>query len=640
MNVRWFFVSLFLVGLNLIQSELTADSTRYAYPPKVSIEEVAEKITSASKDHPRLFADGETLHQLRESVKQSALKKRIADGVIKNAEALQDIPPVERKLEGRRLLSQSRRCLERVLTLSTAFYLTDDERFVRRCEREMLAAAAFEDWNPSHFLDVGEMTLALAIGYDWLYHQLAPESRETIAEAIVKKGVSLPWETRHKGWVRAENNWGQVCHAGLTAGAIAVMDFEPELAAKTIHNAITNVPRSMKAFAPQGSYPEGPGYWSYGTGFNVVLVDAIETTLGTDFGLSAAPGFSQTGGYLAMVTGPSGLTFNYADGGSGRSPQSSLFWFANRYNMPGWLRGETARFEKFRSDAGPKTAGRGGNRLLPLALLWMGNSASDESANVAQNKMPLHFSSGGTVPITIHRSDWDQAPATFLGTKAGSPSANHGNMDAGSFVLDADGVRWASDLGAEGYHGIESRGMDLWNRRQDSDRWKIFRQSNESHNTLVINGKLQRASGYAKVVDFSDDLNDPYTVIDLTDVYKDQVKSAVRTFRMLPSGEVTIQDEIQGLNPGATVRWGMITTGTPAPKSPSQSMVLLQNDKQFRLKLESPSSVEWQVIDTEKPRNEWDSANRGTRMIAAEAIAPTSGKLNILVRLSPGSTID
>jgi hypothetical protein len=37
----------------------------------------------------------------------------------------------------------------------------------------MLAAAAFSDWNPSHFLDVAEMTAALAIGYDWLYEEVS-----------------------------------------------------------------------------------------------------------------------------------------------------------------------------------------------------------------------------------------------------------------------------------------------------------------------------------------------------------------------------------------------------------------------------------------------------------------------------------
>ena len=72
----------------------------------------------------------------------------------------------------------------------------------------MLAAARFSDWNPSHFLDVAEMTFALAVGYDWLYDQLDRASRKEIRTAIVDKGVVLPFETRHKGWVRAQQQLG------------------------------------------------------------------------------------------------------------------------------------------------------------------------------------------------------------------------------------------------------------------------------------------------------------------------------------------------------------------------------------------------------------------------------------------------
>ena len=53
---------------------------------------------------------------------------------------------------------------------------------------EMKAVAAFPDWNPSHFLDVAEMTNALAIGYDWLYDDLTPTDRATIRAAIVEAG--------------------------------------------------------------------------------------------------------------------------------------------------------------------------------------------------------------------------------------------------------------------------------------------------------------------------------------------------------------------------------------------------------------------------------------------------------------------
>jgi hypothetical protein len=49
--------------------------------------------------------------------------------------------------------------------LAMAYHLSGDVEHVRRCEKEMLAAARFSDWNPSHFLDVAEMTFALAIGF-------------------------------------------------------------------------------------------------------------------------------------------------------------------------------------------------------------------------------------------------------------------------------------------------------------------------------------------------------------------------------------------------------------------------------------------------------------------------------------------
>jgi hypothetical protein len=251
--------------------------------------------------------------------------------------------------------------------------------------------------------------------------------------------------------------------------------------------------------------------------------------------------------------------------------------------------------------------------------------------------MPLHWFSEGDTPITIHRSSWKNPDAVFLGVKAGSPSANHGQMDIGSFVLDADGVRWAMDLGAEGYHGIESRGMNLWDRSQNSDRWTIFRQSNEGHNTLVIDGKLQIAKGKVPVISFSDNSKHPHTIVDLSPVYEGQAKSIHRGFKLLATREVLIQDELSGLKPGSRVRWGMITPATPGgPDGPR--LRLRQGEASMSLLIRSAGkSPSWQIIETSKPRNEWDSPNRGTCMAAFEAIAPTSGKITYAVVFTPES---
>ncbi len=610
----------------------------FSYPPAASLAEVRERVRRAPAGHPRLMANRAELLALQNTPAGATLRGAFKRAIVEQARMIWDLEPVERKLQGRRLLGQSRICLKRVVTLSLAFYLTGDPEHARRCQREMLAAARFRDWNPDHFLDVAEMTLALAIGYDWLYRELSEPVRREIRQAIIDKGVALPFETQHNGWVTRRNNWGQVCHGGLTAGALAVMEHEPELAARTVHSALQNVTHSMTAYAPRGSYPEGPGYWAYGTSYNVVLIAVLESVLGTDFGLSQAPGFGETGQYLSLMTGPSGQFFNYSDGSARRSPEAALHWFANRYARPDWLLGEASRLRAWIDGLNPQRAASRSARLLPLALLWMGSGAEDPEGVASRTppavspiRLPLHWQSGGDTPVAVHRTSWTDPNAVFVGLKGGAPSDNHGQMDVGSFVLDTGSVRWAIDLGAEGYHGIESRGMNLWNRAQDSDRWTIFRQSNQGHNTLVIDGMPQRVSGRGKMVGFSDGSDFPHSVVDMSSVYAGQAQSVRRGVALLPASMgVLIQDELGGLKPGSRVRWGMITPATPRILDGSRVELSL-GGATLTLEILSPRGAAWQVIDTATPRNEWDSPNPGTRMLAFESTAPQSGPLRLAV---------
>ncbi len=587
---------------------------------------VQERLASAPRVHPRLLANDADFAALRERVAAGGLAAELAAEILRQADALLTQPPVTRKMEGRRLLAQSRTCLARVLTLAMAWRLNGRPEHLRRCQEEMLAAAAFSDWNPSHFLDVGEMTFALAVGYDWLYHELDADARTRIRDGIVSKGLRTSQE--HEGWwVRATNNWGQVCHGGLVAGGLAILEDEPELAAAIVLRAVNNVHLSMHAYAPRGSYPEGPMYWSYGTTYNVLLIAMLEQATGSDFLLGTAPGFSLTGEYLSLVTGPSGRTFNYADGGDSRSHEPINHWFAERYGRPDWAAPEVALLRRRLATANA----RQGDRFAPLTLLWLRELPTDPPV-----QSPLHWASGGDVPVSVHRSGWKDREAIFVGLKAGAATANHGHMDAGSFVLDADGVRWGLDLGAEPYHAIEARGMKLWDRGQDSDRWRLFRLNNLSHNTLTINGHLHVAKGMARLVSFSAEGSFPHSVVDLGEVYAGQAEAVYRGVALLPSGQVLIRDSLRGLIPGDRVRWGMVTRATMA--GTTGAVVELTQDKQsLQLRLLAPADIVWNEVDTAQPRADWDSPNPGTRMVAFEAIAPADGKIELAVLFTPGS---
>ena len=129
------------------------------------------------------------------------------------------------------------------------------------------------------------MTMALAIGYDWLYHYLSEESRNKIATAIYEKGLRPSENDKHAWFFKADHNWNQVCNAGMIYGALAIMDRSPEYCQALIEKCLKSNPIAQKCYEPDGGYPEGAGYWDYGTSFEVMLVAALQSALGTDAGI-------------------------------------------------------------------------------------------------------------------------------------------------------------------------------------------------------------------------------------------------------------------------------------------------------------------------------------------------------------------
>ena len=138
--------------------------------------------------HPRLLLLKGEENSIIEATKKEVLKMKVYDVIINESKVILSKSPIEHKLEGKRLLSQSQAFLNRIFYLSFAYRVTLDTRFAERAEKEMITVAAFPDWNPSHFLDVAEMTTCMAIGYDWLYQYLSTNSRNNISTSIINLG--------------------------------------------------------------------------------------------------------------------------------------------------------------------------------------------------------------------------------------------------------------------------------------------------------------------------------------------------------------------------------------------------------------------------------------------------------------------
>ncbi len=575
-------------------------------------------------DHPRiLLLKGQEV-DIKQTMGGDKTWTQLHQAILTECDAIVELPQVERIKIGRRLLDKSREALRRIFFLSYAWRMTHQDTYLKRAEKELLAIAAFSDWNPTHFLDVAEMTMAAAIGYDWLYDDLSPESRSVIREAILTKGLQPSLDSKYNGWLRASHNWNQVCNAGMAYGAMAIFDDQPALARQIINRSVNSVTLPMGDYGPDGSYPEGYGYWGYGTSFNVMLISALDNLFKTDFGLSQQPGFLKTAGFMENMTGPSGASFNFSDSGVKGELQPAMFWFANKLNEPSLLWQE----RPFLTDPA-LTKQQVRNRLLPATLLW---SKGLKITNLMPPKNTLWVGEGKT-PVAFMRTSWADPAAIYVAMKGGTPSTNHAHMDVGSFVMDADGVRWAMDFGMQQYESLESKGVDLWNMKQHSQRWQVFRYGNSVHNTLTVNDSLQRVSGNATITSSSATPAFMNATTDLTDLYSDGLTKANRGIAIVDKAYVVVRDELQTPATGATVRWTMLTPATVKLVSATKAE-LTQAGKTLLLQVQEPTTVTLKTWPTDPP-HDYDALNPGTVRVGFEVTMPASAKTALTVLLIP-----
>ena len=579
--------------------------------------------------HPRLIASTEDFTALRAQIKTDPVSARFFAELSQRADAMLAQPPVTYKMEGKRLLGVCREALERISTLAMLARLTGDARYSDRAIVEMRAVSAFQDWNPSHFLDTAEMTLGLAIGYDWLHEQLSAEDRITIARAILELGLK-PSETgpaENHWWISAINNWNQVCHAGMVAGAIAIADQQPEVSRRIIERTASNLHFAADGYAPDGAYPEGPAYWGYGTTWHVILVQAIEKFTGKPSGLDSFPGFLASADYMLQMETPTGAFYNYSDCPWVTGVNLTQYWFARKTGRADLLFGNGALLAAICDGIAAQLEVE---RIRALALLWI-----DPRLNTAAAPPPLSWYGRGPNPVATHRSAWGDPHATFIGLKGGAASLPHGHMDSGSFLLEADGVRWAVDLGLQEYITLESKGVDLWSMEEGGPRWNVFRLGPEAHNILRFDGAPPRVAGRGELVRFS--AEPPTAVVNLDAVYAGQVASVSRGVALQRDRSVLIRDEWSTSAKAVEVTWQMLTHADHAQASEGE-VHLAEGNATLTLRVLKPAEAKITIEDFSEPRTPTDAPNPKLKRITITTHTAASTTGGFIIHAVPGSS--
>ncbi|HWS00834.1 MAG TPA: heparinase II/III family protein, partial [Prolixibacteraceae bacterium] len=483
------------------------------------------------KSQPRLVLNTNIEKELLIKLKSDPVVQNLYKAIQKNAELIQSKPLLERKLQGRRLLSVSREMLYRINMLGMVYRIEKNQKVLKRINEEVVAVCNFSDWNPSHYLDVAEMSMAVAFALDWTAGKLPNSTINLALNSLIEKGIKPSYNAKgNTGWIKGSNNWNQVCNGGMIAASIAIAEKDPELAAKTISRSLDGMPYSLKEYAPDGVYPEGSTYWGYGTSFSVVTSAMLESAFGTDFGLADYPAFQKSAVFRVLMNTPSGWYFNFADCGDKRSEGGdvTLAWFATKTGNKAFF--ERERFLLPATDLGELS------RISGAALVWISQYKEKEGM-----KIPTAWKGDGSNPIVIFTGGENDTRGYYFGGKGGRGTTSHGNMDAGSFIFELDGERWVVDPGNQSYNEVEQAGFDLWGNCQECQRWILLTKNNFGHSTVSVNNSLFVNNGYAALKDFKDGAA-PEATFDMTAVYGENMKSASRRFLKENNQSILIED--------------------------------------------------------------------------------------------------
>jgi hypothetical protein len=571
-------------------------------------------LASLAPNHPRLLLTDDGLERLRSDLPGDPVLQRYANDVLAQAEQNCIAPPL-RDERTPTMIQTSRECLERIYSLALAWRLTRQQRFAAAAIDNLETVCDFRDWNPSHFLDTAEMTHAVAVGYDWLFDVLNPGTRARIHEALLSKGLEPGvriYDAGTEWWIDSRFNWNLVCNGGLSIGALALDDLprRTDVAKAVAERAVAALRIALASYKEDGAWPEGPVCWQLATRYVAYALGALSTALGDCRSLDTMPGLAETGHFPIYLAGPTGQYLNYADSAE-KSLLGSLpcsFWLSRTYDDASFAAEEHVRLAH--------------RPARPEHLVWY-------VPPTVRPALKLDRVFRGIVDVAVMRSSWDDPNALFIGIQSGSHHIGHGHLDAGNFELDALGVRWARDLGADNYglHGY-------WAGQEGGRHWTYFRLSSTSHNLVTLDSQDYELGAHGKLPNLRSQQLSASMVFELDGAWPDRAERLRRGIAMVAARTaVLVQDEVE-LSRSAEIAWGMTTDAEIELVTERWARLSLGGRRLNAQILSSEARFAVESPEREPP----ESRNSGVRRLVARVTA-APGPLRIAILLAPADGI-
>ena len=534
-----------------------------------------------AKGHPRLLADESGFADLRKKVTVRRFRYptlyRLHSEVMTRAAKIVELD------RGFTSAGEHALIVDNILACAYAYKMTGKPSFLEKVQADVAKVCTFDSWNPGG-LSIGELSFALGIVYDWLYYDLSLDERTEIHKTLVERGIRPMYKNNRNA--KITGNWNQINLGGVSVASMAIYEKDKNIAVQQIEKAVAgNLKGVERIYSPHGNYAEGLGYWEYGGNYQACFLSCLQEIFGHTAGIADVEGFLESGEYALYMHGTMDTSFSYSDGGAYADPVLlTSWWFAAQNDDPTLVYREKMRLEDKEDEAYKNTPldleGRRYYRLLPAIIVAIRDFDID-SRKVCPPVKEV-WRGQGEMPVVIVRHGWKfDGSDVYLGVKGGLANTwdtsltSHGHMDAGSFVFEAEGVRWSDDIMrppyGEWYTAMRKAETPRKYNVQEGVMWDTFRISNLCHSTIVsrtndgsVKGKLHSTdydvNGFASIDRVIDSLGRQGAVVNMTAPMKGQVKSARRTIELVGGTELVVTDEITALDDlDCPVEWRMLS---------------------------------------------------------------------------------
>jgi len=552
-------------------------------------------LATVKKERPRLLMNAAGFAALKNRVGSDAITKNLLASLKATAEKIIELPElVQVRGEAAANNNPGAKVIFRMSTLGTLNYVDGDPRWKDYAVRELISMSMFTNWHPGEMNSCAQFVWGMSVGYDMFRTSMNPEQAAKIKKALIELGVDaliaqlkgepLPVTTTRPEPGQApaskpdpktartivegrEPDAEEMAAAGaLLLAAIALADEESSLAAQAANLAMKTFGEGIVRFAPSGIWPDGIYAGDEVLDITAAVVMTLRAATGGDFGIPFVEGIPQAGFARMHLTGAAGGSiFNYGDSEGGTLNRnwvtSFLAAFHGNPGVPAVKAGTAA--------ISPETSNMSLAGLLLYHSPHMGGYGTAEALDTAF---------AGDHVATL-RSGWNDPKAMFVGIKGGDNERLTGQLDLGTFVLDAGGVRWGIDLGTESDRVLKNH--------YDPKKFEMYREGTFGQNTWQFTGPAddddkkkkgpakkgalpdapdgcQPLDAKAEIVAFNTTPERGFAIVDLGDAYSRYVKDLKRGAMLVrgASPYVLMQDEIN-IKSG-TPTWVMHTKATVA----------------------------------------------------------------------------